>query len=92
VETVAAQFAAPAAQARPGAPAPGRAEARAVVAARAAVHDRRATRVLDHTADAGAGVHRLQHVAHGVGALLPGEVPATRFGLGAELVAQDVFG
>ncbi len=45
---------------------------------------------LDDAADPTAGMHRLQDGAHGVGALLPGEVPAAGLGLGAELVTQNV--
>ena len=41
---------------------------------------------LHHSADEAAGAHRFQHGAHGIGALRPGELPAARLRLYAELV------
>ena len=47
---------------------------------------------VDHAADPLAREHRLQHVAHGVGALPPGELAAAGLRLAAELIAQHRIG
>ena len=56
------------------------------------VDNRRRGAVSDKPADPLASKHRLQYLAHGVGALPPGELPTAGMRLAAELIAQHWIG